>query len=108
MYIKCGWAEFVNPTDGAIVARGSVSARAIPGVGRAYWDGEVRLLRGHEDLLDISKQLWLLRFEQGLAERWVELSTVERRWAPSGLRATAIVRSYDREVPPVVNELGGE
>lgn len=108
MRIKCGFAEFIDPTGGEAVARGSVSADAMPGISHGPWDGEVRLLRGHEHLLDAQQLLWILRFENGLAHRWIELHSLEQRWVPSGLRATAFVSSCDDEVPPVVTELGGE
>lgn len=108
MRIKCGWAEFLDPATREVVARGSVSVDALPGTEQGPWDGEVRLLRGHDRLLEHDRALWLLRFELGPVHRWVELQSLERRWAPSGLRATAHLRSFDEEVPPVVNELGGE
>lgn len=108
MKIKCGWAEFIDPIRDDVVARGSVSAGALPNVLDGVWDGEVRLLRGYEDLVSRAQRVWLLRFERGEVHRWIELQGVERQWAPSGMRATAQVRSWDGLVPPVVNELGGE
>src|SRR5690606_33240550 len=83
--IKCGFAELVDPVDYEVVARGSVSAYAIPDVGRGPWDGEIRLIRGYEHLRDLDGSWWLLRFEKGFSQRWIELRSVERQWAPSGL-----------------------
>lgn len=111
MRIACGWAEFIEPGTGTSVARGRVLASILPCAGRSPWDGEVRLLRGESlDAGDgsIREPLWLLRFEQGDEYRWVVVRSVERAWAPSGLRATAYITSFDDEVPPVVSELGGE
>lgn len=108
MSIKCGWAEFVDPAREDVVARGSVFAEAIPNVLTSPWDGEVRLIRGYEDLVARGLSVWILRFEAGMVHRLIELQAIDRQWAPSGLRATAVVRSYDDLTPAVVNELGGE
>ncbi|MCK9485143.1 MAG: hypothetical protein M0R73_00305 [Dehalococcoidia bacterium] len=108
MRIGCGWAEFVDPTREDVVARGSVFADAPPNVLDTPWDGEVRLIRGHQALIERGTSVWILRFEEGQVHRIIELQGVDAHWAPSGLRGTAQVSSYDELAPAAANELGGE
>jgi hypothetical protein len=109
MKVKSGWAEFVDTRRQEVVARGIVHVLdpplPCPALGR--WEGEVGLLRGSEALRE-GAGAWLLRFEDGVQLRWVEIEAVTPTWAPSGLRATARVVSYDDRFPAEVVELGGD
>ncbi len=108
--VKCGWAEFLDPLRREVVARGCVSVQdpPLPCPSSGRWDGEVRFLRGFNALRRRRRSVWLLRFEGGAQDRWVELRSVERAWAPSGLRATALISTYDDQFPAQLTELGGD
>ena len=107
MRVRCGWAQIVDPARQCAVARGLVFVRhpPLPYAARGRWEGEVHLLRGHDSL---RCDVWLLRFENDADPRWIEIESIERTPAPSGLRATARIVSHDDEFPPQVIELGGD
>jgi hypothetical protein len=110
MKVAVGWAEFWDPLLEEAVARGRVSVLdpPLPCPPTGTWLGEVKLLRGYESLLDREREIWLLRFEDGAPQRWVELLSVESTWAASGLRGTAQVATHDDKFPPQLPELGGD
>ncbi|PKN79432.1 MAG: hypothetical protein CVU47_10630 [Chloroflexi bacterium HGW-Chloroflexi-9] len=107
MKMKCGWVQIFDPSGQWIVARGAMSVEAVAGLDRGPWDGEVDLMRGGAPLICWRQLPWLVRFEQGHAQQWVQVRSLEQRWGPSGLRNVAHVRSYDHEFPPAISELGG-
>ncbi len=110
MRVAIGWAEFWDPEQEEVVARGRVSVvhPPLPCPPEGDWWGEVALLRGASTLRARERDLWLLRFEDGATQRWVELRSVEPAWAPSGLRATASVFTQDERFPAQLPELGGD
>lgn len=110
MKVTCGWASFFDPLQREAVARGRVSVvdPPLPCPGSGAWVGEVKFLRGFASLRRRQREIWLLRFDDGGQDRWVELTSVERSWAPSGLRATAQIQTSDGRFPTQLTELGGD
>jgi len=108
--VTCGWASFFDPLRREQVARGRVAVvdPPLPCPGSGVWIGEVTYLRGFASLRRRQRDIWLLQFEDGGADRWVELTSVDRAWAPSGLRATAQIQTFDGRFPTELTELGGD
>ena len=110
MRVRCGWTEILDPRGHAIVARGLLFVRhaPLPYPMTGWWEGDVLFLRGQEALERLDRDAWLLRPRAGSEQCWVQVTSVEPSWAPSGLRATAHVTSYDGEFPAFMSELGGD
>ena len=110
MKVMCGWASFFDPERREPVARGRVVVDdpPLPCPPSGPWTGEVALLRGFTSLRRRHREIWVLRFEGGGQDRWVELTSVERVWTRSGRRATAHIRTYDGRFPTELVELGGD
>lgn len=111
MRVRCGWTEILDPRSHRVVGRGLLYVRHAPipyPTMIGWWEGEVVFLRGGETLKRLDRDPWLLRPRQGSEHCWVRVTSVEPSWAPSGLRATAHVSSYDDEFPAFMSELGGD
>jgi len=108
--MRCGWTEIIDPRSHQVVARGLLFVRhtPIPYPMSGWWDGEVVFLRGGEALGRLDRDAWLLRPRLGSEDCWIQVTSVEHSWAPSGLRATAHVSSLDDEFPAFMSELGGD
>jgi hypothetical protein len=107
--VRSGWAELVDPARLEAVARGCVFVTdpPLPCPIDGNWQGELRFLRGAERL-HTGAGLWILRFERGTQQRWVELASVESTWTHVGERMVAQVISRDDRYPSEVIELGGD
>ncbi|PKN83121.1 MAG: hypothetical protein CVU47_00505 [Chloroflexi bacterium HGW-Chloroflexi-9] len=110
MMVRCGWTEILDPHSRQTIARGLLFVRhtPLPYPMEGWWAGEIMFLRGEGALDRLSREIWVLGRRQGSNQCWIQVTSVEPAWVPSGLRATAHITSYDEEFPAFMSELGGD